>query len=112
VISLQTRKEQTEEALQVVRQTLADFVARGPTPQEMEAARNNLVGGFALRIDSNGKILANLANIAWYRLPLDYLETWTQRIEAVTAEQVRTALARRLQADQMVTVIVGAGESR
>jgi zinc protease len=112
VISLQTRKEQTDEALQVVRKTLADFVARGPTPQEMEAARKNLVGGFALRIDSNGKILANLANIAWYRLPLDYLETWTQRIEAVTAEQVRTALARRLQPDQMVTVIVGAGEAR
>lgn len=111
-ISLQTRKEQTEEALKVVRQTLADFVAQGPTAQELDAARKNLVGGFALRIDSNGKILANLANIGWYRLPLDYLQTWTDRIEAVTAEQVRAAFARHLQADRLVTVIVGPSEPR
>lgn len=111
VISLQTRKEQTDEAIKVVRETLAQFVAQGPTPKELEAARSNLVGGFALRIDSNGKILSNLANIGWYRLPLDYLERWTQRVEAVTAEQIRTAFARHLQPERLVTVVVGAGSA-
>jgi len=109
VISLQTRKEQTDEALQVVRETLRQFVAEGPTAKELEAARSNLVGGFALRIDSNGKILSNLANIGWYRLPLDYLERWTQRVEGVTAEQIRAAFARHLQPERLVTVVVGAG---
>ena len=111
VISLQTRKEQTDQALKVVRETLRQYVAEGPTPKELEAARSNLVGGFALRIDSNGKILANLANIGWYRLPLDYLERWTQRVEAVTAEQIRAAFARHLQPDRLVTVVVGAGSA-
>lgn len=111
VISLQTRKEQTDEAIKVVRETLQQFVTEGPTPKELEAARSNLVGGFALRIDSNGKILSNLANIGWYRLPLDYLERWTQRVEAVTAEQIRAAFARHLQPDRLVTVVVGAGST-
>jgi zinc protease len=93
----------------VVRETLRQFVAEGPTAKELEAARSNLVGGFALRIDSNGKILSNLANIGWYRLPLDYLERWTQRVEGVTAEQIRAAFARHLQPERLVTVVVGAG---
>jgi zinc protease len=111
VISLQTRKEQTDEALKVVLETLRQFVTDGPTAKELEAARSNLVGGFALRIDSNGKILSNLANIGWYRLPLDYLERWTQRVEAVTAQQIRAAFARHLQPERLVTVVVGAGPS-
>ena len=109
MISLQTRKEQTEEALKVVRETLAGFLAQGPTAQELDAAKRNLIGGFALRIDSNGKIMANLGNIGWYRLPLDYLDRWTERVDAVTTEQIRAAFARHLQAERLVTVVVGAG---
>ena len=64
-----------------------------------------------MRIDSNGKILAKLAKFGLYRLPLDYLERWTQRVEAVTAEQIRAAFARHLQPDRLVTVVVGAGSA-
>jgi zinc protease len=66
------------------------------------------VGGFALRIDSNRKLLDNVANIAWNRLPLNYLDTWTQQIENVTAAHIQKAMARVLQTDRMVTVVVGA----
>jgi len=40
----------------------------------LQAAKANLIGGFALRLDSNRKLLDNVANIAWNGLPLDYLE--------------------------------------
>lgn len=109
-VGLQTRKEQTDEALAVVRRVLADFVANGPTEAELEAARLNLVGGFALRIDSNRKILDHLAAIGWYGLPLDYLERWTERVEAVTAGQVRDAFRRAVRPEGLVTVVVGAGD--
>jgi zinc protease len=111
-VGLQTRKEQTDEALKVVRDTLSRFVADGPTEDELRAAKQNLVGGFALRIDSNRKILDNLANIGWYGLPLDYLERWTDRVEAVTVAQVRDAFRRTVRPDRMVTVIVGDGGSK
>jgi zinc protease len=111
VIGLQTQKAQTDEALAVVRATLGGFVADGPTEAELVAAKQNLVGGFALRIDSNRKILDNLATIGWYRLPLDWLERWTDRVESVTAAQVRDAFRRRVRPDAMVTVVVGAGDA-
>lgn len=107
VVGLQTRPDQAAEAIKVSDQVVADFVAKGPTAAELRAAKDNLAGGFALRIDSNRKLLSNVANIAWNGLPLDYLEHWTQRVEALTASQVREAMARMLQPERMVTVVVG-----
>jgi zinc protease len=108
-VGLQTRPDQVEQALKVSRDVLAKFVAEGPTAAELKAAKDNLIGGFALRIDSNRKLLDNVANIAWNNLPLDYLDSWTRQVEKVTAADIRAAFARKLQPDRMVTVVVGAG---
>lgn len=107
-IGLQTRPDQAEQALSLVREVLTKFVAEGPTENELRAAKDNLVGGFALRLDSNRKLLDNVANIAWNGLPLDYLDTWTQRMEKVSAAEVRAAFARVLQPQKMATVVLGA----
>ena len=107
-IGLQTRPDQAAQAVQLVRQVVQDFVANGPTEAELKAAKDNLIGGFALRIDSNRKLLGNLAGIAWNDLPLDYLDTWTQQVEKVTLADIRAAFARKLQPGKMVTVILGA----
>ncbi|WP_042425921.1 M16 family metallopeptidase [Comamonas granuli] len=107
-IGLQTRPDQAAQALQVAREVLERFVAEGPTEEELRAAKDNLVGGFALRVDSNRKLLANVVNIATYGLPLDYLDGWTQRVEALTVAEVRAAMARKLQPARMLTVVVGA----
>lgn len=109
VIGLQTQRDQTDAALKVVRDTVAAFVREGPTKVELIAAKANLVGGFPLRIDSNRKILDNLANIGINRLPLDYLERWSDRVESVTLAQIRAAFERHLRPEAMVTVVVGAG---
>ena len=106
-IGLQTKQEQTAEALEVVRRTLADYLRDGPTAGELKAAKDNLVGGFALRIDNNRKILDNLAVIGYYGLPLDYLDTWTANIGKVTVAQIRAAFKRKIALDQLSTVVVG-----
>ena len=106
-IGLQTRPDQAAQAVQVSRDVLARFVREGPTEAELRAAKDNLIGGFALRIDSNRKLLGNVANIAWNDLPLDYLDHWTKRVEALTVADIRAAMARKLQPERMVTVVVG-----
>ena len=83
------------------------FVTDGPPSDDLTAAKNNLIGGFPLRIDSNSKIVEYIAMIGFYDLPLDYLETFTARVAAVTAETVKDAFGRRFDIDNLVTVIVG-----
>lgn len=106
-IGLQTKQEQTAEALDVVRRTLADYLRDGPTAAELKAAKDNLIGGFALRIDNNRKILDNLAVIGYYGLPLDYLDSWTANIGKVTVAQIRAAFTRKIALGQLSTVVVG-----
>ena len=76
---------------------------------QLKAAKDNLVGGFALRIDSNAKLLSNVSNIAWNNLSLDYLDTWTAEVEKITAADIKAAFGRKLQPERMVTVVLGAG---
>jgi zinc protease len=107
MLGLQTKNSQRGEALAVVRRTLADFTAKGPTPEELVAAKKNISGGFPLRFDSNRKIAEYLTVIGFYGLPLTYLDDFIPKIEAVTAEQIRDAFRRRVHPEHMVTVIVG-----
>ena len=109
--SLQTRGGQQEQALQIMRDTIRAFIDQGPTPEELEAAQNNISGGFPLRLDSNSKILGYIAMIGFYGLPLDYLDTFVDEVNAVTVEQVRDAFKRRLQPERFVTVMVGPTQS-
>ena len=107
-VGLQTRRDQANEALKRVRDVIADFVARGPTQAELTAAKKSLIGGFPLRIDTNRKLLEQVAVIAFYRLPADWLDTYPAHLEAVTLDQVRSAFARRIAPDKLATVVVGA----
>ena len=107
-VGLQTRPDQAAQAVQVSKDVLAKFVAEGPTEAELQAAKDNLIGGFSLRIDSNRKLLDFVANIAWNKLPLTYMDTWTQQIDKITTAQIKAAFQRKLQPEKMVTVVLGA----
>jgi zinc protease len=107
-IGLTTRPDQADQAIGVARDVLQRFVREGPTQAELQAAKDNLVNGFSLRIDSNRKLLDNVANIAWNGLPLDYLDRWTEQVQRVSLADVQRAFSRVLQPDRLVTVVVGA----
>ncbi len=108
-IGLQTKKAQANDALKVARQVLTGFLAEGPSEAELNAAKQNLIGSFPLRLDSNKKILENVSVIGFYGLPLDYLDRYAEKVEAVTAADIRAAFARHVKPEHLITVLV-AGE--
>ena len=105
---LQTKNDQAALALDVMSTTIAQFIADGPTPSELEAAKSNLINGYPLRIDNNRKLLDNVSSIAWNDLPLDTMEIWTKQVEAVTLEQVKASFQKYLAMDRMKIVVLGA----
>ncbi len=105
---LQTKNDQAAMALEVMSSTIEKFIADGPTPSELLAAKSNLVNGYPLRIDNNRKLLDNVSSIAWNDLPLDTMEIWTRQVEAVTLEQVSAAFQKYLAMDRMKIVVLGA----
>ena len=107
-IGLQTKKEQAGEALKLVNETVAKFIKNGVTEPELKAAKDNIIGGFPLRIDSNGKILDYLSIIGFYKLPLTYLDDFNQKVGTVTTAQIKEAFQRRVKPENFVSVTVGA----
>ena len=106
----QTKNEQANDALAVMRDTLNRFVEQGPDEKELEAAKQNLIGGFPLRIASNKKIVEYLAMMGFYDYPLDHLDTLPGKLAAVTVEQVRDAFRRRISGPAGIAVIVGGAD--
>jgi zinc protease len=104
---LQTRNDQAQQALEVMQATLKAFIINGPTEAELTAAKQNITGGFALRVDSNSKIADYLTMIGFYGLSLDYLETFKGKVSNVNVAQIKEAFARRVHPDKMITVMVG-----
>lgn len=107
MMGLQTRNEKAEEALNALHETLVTFVHDGPTDAELEASKKNITGGFALRLDSNRKLFGQIGHIAFYKLPLDYLAQYIDRVNAVTREQIQDAFQRRVNPDRLATAQVG-----
>lgn len=106
-MGLQTRNEKADEARKLMIETLRTFIDKGPTEAELQASKQNITGGFPLRISSNKKIVGYLAMIGFYGLPLDYLDTFNDRVEAVTVAQIMDAFRRRIDPDRLVTIMVG-----
>lgn len=111
VAGASTRNSEADETVRVMKQTIAGFVKSGPTAKQLEDAKKNITGGFPLKIDSNSDILAYISMIGFYGLPLDYLDTFTDKVKAVTASDIRSAFQRRLDLDHFVTVEVGPAAS-
>jgi zinc protease len=107
LISLQTRNDQTAQALQVLNQTLADFINKGPTEVELTAAKKNITGGFAMRFDTNKELAGYVAMIGFYEMPLDYLDTFQQKTEEVTVASITDAFKRRVNPQLLQTITVG-----
>ena len=109
IINLQTRNEQGSLAEELAIETVTEFVLNGPTPEELHAAKRNITGGYPLRFDSNSKIAGSVLSIGFYNLPLDYMDTFTGRVNAVTLEQVRQVFQRRVFPDRLLRVVLGGG---
>ena len=110
-IGLQTRNDQVDEALKIIRLELGKYVKQGPGEDELQDSLKNITGGFPLRIDSNKKITEYLSVIGFYDLPLDYLNTFVGNINNQNTNKVIDALKRRIDPQKMLTVIVGAKKS-
>ncbi|WP_342220182.1 pitrilysin family protein [Rickettsiella endosymbiont of Miltochrista miniata] len=106
VIALQTRRDQAAKALSLTQQTLKNFLAKGPSTQELQGAKQALIGSFPSSISSNEGILAATEKIGFYQLPLDYLDTYQQKINSVNLEQIRHAF-QRIKPEKMIVVMLG-----
>lgn len=106
-IGLQTRAEMTEGSIGLIKEVVREYLAKGPTQQELDDTKREIAGNFPLVNASNSSIVGQLGSIGFYNLPLDYLEDYMSKVQALTVEQVKTAMNKHINVDDFIIVTVG-----
>jgi len=104
-ISLQTRGDQVEQALDVTQNLIEDFATNGPSQDEIEFARQQIISEFFLKIASNSSQLGYLGSIGFYDLPLDYVEDFQEQIVKVSPEDVQRVVKKYMLDVMQITVV-------
>ncbi|PWY54681.1 insulinase family protein [Legionella qingyii] len=107
LISLSTKNKQTKNALDIIQDVLRTYINKGPTDEEMNAAKQYLTGSFPLSLSGNRSIANILLRMTFYHLPEDFLDTYTDRINSVTSDQVRQAFQQQVNPDKLLLLTVG-----
>lgn len=102
-----TKNEEVGRSLDVIRSELRRMAEGGPTPEELQNAKDYLTGSFALRFDTNAKIANQLLGFLFEGYGIDYIDKRNALVNAVTLEDVKRVAARLLKADELIVTVVG-----
>jgi zinc protease len=98
------------ETLSVLRAEWQRMATGEVTDQELEAAKTYLTGAYPLRFDGNARIADILMNMQLDHLPISYLETRNDKVNAVSKDDIARVAKRLMHPDDLRVVIVGQPE--
>lgn len=107
LIGLASRNEVADKAISLTQSLLDEFVRDGVSETELENTKQYMTGSFDLTLSSNAQILDQVATIAFFDLPLDYLATYRDNVNAVTKQQIQQAFQKHVDPKRIVTITVG-----
>ncbi|MQY41739.1 insulinase family protein [Epibacterium sp. SM1969] len=98
------------EAVEVVTEEWRKIASTGVTAEELQDAKTYLTGAYPLRFDGNARIASILVGMQIDGLPIDYVDTRNDKINAVSLEDVNRVAAELYDPAQLQFVIVGRPE--
>ena len=105
--SVATKNASMGESLDIIRAELRKMAEQGPTPEDLQAAKDYLTGSYALRFDTDSKIASQLLGLMQEGFGPDYVDNRNKLVEAVTVEDAKRVAKRLLDADQLIVTVVG-----
>lgn len=106
-ISASVRNEVTDSTLTEIFKELKTLQEEPVSEKELELVKNVQTGQFARGLESPQTIAQYALNIARYDLPKDYYETYLEKLEKLTPEDIQQAANKYINPDQMQIIIVG-----
>ena len=106
-VQLQTANDNADGALALTLSLIEDWVEQGPSEEQVQKAIDYLTGSFALSTASNRDIVGQLGAMAFYDLPLDYMEDFQRQVREMTPEKIHDALRRHLVPEHLAIVSIG-----
>ncbi|APE44802.1 peptidase M16 [Sulfitobacter alexandrii] len=108
--SVSSSNDRIADAIEVIRDEWAKAAADGVTQEELDAAKTYITGAYPLRFDGNAPIANILVGMQLLGLPIDYVATRNDKVEAVTLDDVKRVAGELLDPDGLHFVVVGQPE--
>lgn len=108
--SVASANDRVAETIEVIKAEWQRMHDTGVTAEELQDAKTYLTGSYPLRFDGNGPIANIMANMQVAHMPLDYIATRNDKVEAVTLEQVNRVARELLDPEHLSFVVVGRPE--
>ena len=102
-----TQNERVGQSLEVIESELRRLAEEGPSAEELAGAKSYLTGAYALRFESSSSIANQLLWIQIEDLGIDYIDRRNTLIENVSLDDIRRVAKRLIEADRLITTIVG-----
>ncbi|MDP2517489.1 M16 family metallopeptidase [Shimia thalassica] len=108
--SVASANDRIGEAVQVIQDEWARMANDGVTLDELNKAKALLTGAYPLRFDGNGAIAEIMVGMQVQGLPIDYIKTRNDKVNAVTLDEINRVASELLKPDALQFVIVGKPE--
>jgi len=102
-----TRNEAMGQSLEVIRDELKKMAEKGPSQEDLDNAKNYLIGSYPLRFDTNARIASQLLGLRMDGFGPEYVEDRNAMIAAVTLDDIKRVAKRLLATDNLIVTIVG-----
>jgi len=108
--SVSSSNDRIAEAIDVIRDEWRKAATEGLTEEELQNAKTYITGAYPLRFDGNGPIANILVGMQLIGLPIDYIATRNDRVEAVTMADIQRVAGELLEPDGLHFMVVGQPE--
>lgn len=105
-VGMQTKNESADEAIRIAVEEIRRIREQGVGEQELQAAKDYLIGSFPLRFDTNRRLAGFFAQVEFFELGLDYPDRYPEMIRKVSREDVLRVAKRHLQPEKLIVVVV------
>lgn len=105
--SVSSANDRIADAVEVIRAEWARAATDGVTQKELDDAKTYLTGAYPLRFDGNGQIAGIMVGMQMEDLPIDYIATRNDKVNAVTLEDVNRVASELLDPDGLHFTVVG-----
>src|SRR5205807_5593020 len=102
-----TRSEATGEVLRLMTDEFWRIQRERVGEHELADAKAYLTGSFPLTIETPDAIAMQILNVLFYELPLEQLQNFRDRVNAVTVDDVQRVARAYLKPDRLSVVLVG-----
>ena len=104
---MQTKNESAVEAIRLAQDEIRKLREQPVSEQELNDAKNYLIGSFPLRFDTNRKVAGFLGQVELFGLGLDFVNRYSELIGKVNSDDVLRVAKQFLQPEKLITVVVG-----